>query len=159
MSEAFAADITAAYQISNKSERQDRVAQIRDAAVAQFANAEATPPVAAADVAGLFGSLEKKIVRGRIIAGAPRIDGRDNHTVRPLDIQVGVLGKTHGSALFTRGETQALVVATLGAIRDAQVIEDLSGTKKDSFMLHYNFPPFSVGETGMMSGPKRREVG
>jgi polyribonucleotide nucleotidyltransferase len=155
MSEAFGADITAAYQISDKSKRQDRVAEIRDAAVARFA----TETVAPADVAGLFGSLEKKIVRSRIIAGAPRIDGRDNHTVRPLDIQIGVLSKTHGSALFTRGETQALVVATLGAIRDSQVIEDLSGTKKDPFMLHYNFPPFSVGETGMMSGPKRREIG
>ncbi len=159
MSEAFGADITTAYQISDKTQRQDRVAQIRDAAVARFANAEATPPVAAADVAGLFGSLEKKIVRARIIAGAPRIDGRDNHTVRPLNIQVGVLSKTHGSALFTRGETQALVIATLGAIRDSQTIEDLSGMRKDGFMLHYNFPPFSVGETGMMSGPKRREIG
>ena len=98
-------------------------------------------------------------MRGRIIAGAPRIDGRDNHTVRPINVQVGVLSRTHGSALFTRGETQALVVATLGAVRDAQVIEDLSGVKKDPFMLHYNFPPFSVGETGRMAGPKRREVG
>ena len=159
MSEAFAADITAAYQISDKTQRQDRVAAIRDAAVARFANAEATPPVVAADVAGLFGSLEKKIVRSRIIAGAPRIDGRDNHTVRPLNIEVGVLTKTHGSALFTRGETQALVVVTLGALRDSQIIEDLSGTRKDPFMLHYNFPPFSVGETGMMGSPKRREIG
>src|SRR5690606_36112269 len=88
-----------------------------------------------------------------------RIDGRDNHTVRPIRVEVGVLNKTHGSALFTRGETQALVIATLGAIRDAQMIEDLSGVKKDPFMLHYNFPPFSVGETGFMSGPKRREIG
>ncbi|MEY4641741.1 MAG: Polyribonucleotide nucleotidyltransferase [Pseudomonadota bacterium] len=155
MSDAFGADITAAYQVSDKTQRQDRVAAIRDAAVARFA----TETVAAADVAGLFGSLEKKIVRSRIIAGAPRIDGRDNHTVRPLNIEVGVLSKTHGSALFTRGETQALVIATLGAIRDSQTIEDLSGMKKDAFMLHYNFPPFSVGETGMMSGPKRREIG
>jgi polyribonucleotide nucleotidyltransferase len=155
MSDALSADLTAAYQIVNKTQRQDRVAEIRAAAVAQFAS----ETVEAAAVEGLFNSLEKKIVRGRIIAGAPRIDGRDNHTVRPIAIEVGVLKKTHGSALFTRGETQALVVATLGAIRDAQVIEDLAGTKKDAFMLHYNFPPFSVGETGMMSGPKRREVG
>ena len=159
MAEAFGTDITAAYQISDKTKRQDRVAEIRAAAVARFANEAAAPPVVAADVANLFGSLEKKIVRARIIAGAPRIDGRDNHTVRPLDIQVGVLTKTHGSALFTRGETQALVIATLGAIRDSQTIEDLSGMRKDPFMLHYNFPPFSVGETGMMSGPKRREIG
>ncbi|MGV3593184.1 MAG: polyribonucleotide nucleotidyltransferase [Gammaproteobacteria bacterium] len=155
ISDAFSADIGAAYQIANKAQRQDRLAAIRAEAVARFAS----ETVEAATIEGLFSSIEKKTVRGRIIAGAPRIDGRDNHTVRPLDIQIGVLSKTHGSALFTRGETQAIVVATLGAIRDAQVIEDLSGTKKDSFMLHYNFPPFSVGETGMMSGPKRREVG
>ncbi len=159
MSEAFGADIGTAYRISDKMKRQDRLSQILDSAVAKFANESATPPVKAADVQGLFSSLEKKIVRGRIIAGAPRIDGRDNHTVRGLNIEVGVLKRTHGSALFTRGETQALVVVTLGAIRDSQVIEDLSGSRKDPFMLHYNFPPFSVGETGFMSGPKRREIG
>ncbi|HEY0961371.1 MAG TPA: polyribonucleotide nucleotidyltransferase [Pseudomonadales bacterium] len=155
ISDAFSADIGAAYQIANKAQRQDRLATIRAEAVARFAS----ETVEAATIESYFSSIEKKTVRGRIIAGAPRIDGRDNHTVRALDIQVGVLNKTHGSALFTRGETQAIVVATLGAIRDSQVIEDLSGTKKDAFMLHYNFPPFSVGETGMMSGPKRREVG
>ncbi|MBT8148062.1 MAG: polyribonucleotide nucleotidyltransferase, partial [Gammaproteobacteria bacterium] len=111
------------------------------------------------EVEGEFGSLEKRIVRSRIIAGEPRIDGRDTKTVRNIEVEVGVLPKAHGSALFTRGETQALVVTTLGAIRDAQMIEGLEGTKKDAFMLHYNFPPYSVGETGFMSGPKRREIG
>src|SRR5690606_16281438 len=111
------------------------------------------------EVAGVFSSLEKKVVRNRIIDGQPRIDGRDTRTVRPIAIETGVLPKAHGSALFTRGETQALVVTTLGAVRDAQLIEGLSGSRKEAFMLHYNFPPFSVGETGMMSGPKRREIG
>jgi len=159
MAEALTQEITAAYQVSDKMQRQDRLGKLAQDAIARFANESAEPPVKAGDVQGMFSSLEKKIVRGRIIAGSPRIDGRDNHTVRPISVEIGVLSKTHGSALFTRGETQAIVVATLGAIRDAQVIEDLSGTKKDSFMLHYNFPPFSVGETGRMAGPKRREVG
>ncbi len=128
-------------------------------AVAKFSSETSEPPIKASDIQGLFSSIEKKIVRTRIIAGAPRIDGRDNHTVRPINVEVGILNKTHGSALFTRGETQAMVIATLGAIRDSQTIEDLSGVKKDGFMLHYNFPPFSVGETGFMSGPKRREIG
>ena len=149
------AELDAAYQISDKMARQDRVAQLQADAVARFSS----DSVSAGEVQNVFGSLEKKIVRGRIIEGKPRIDGRDNHTVRPINVQVGVLGRTHGSALFTRGETQALVVATLGALRDAQVIEDLGGVKKDGFMFHYNFPPFSVGETGRMAGPRRREVG
>ncbi len=156
LADAFKTDLGAAYQISDKMQRQDRVAQLQAEAVARLGNSDT---VSASEVQNAFGSLEKKIVRGRIIDGFPRIDGRDNHTVRPINVQVGVLGKTHGSALFTRGETQALVVATLGAIRDSQVIEDLSGSRKDPFMLHYNFPPYSVGETGMMSGPKRREIG
>ena len=103
--------------------------------------------------------LESKIVRERILNGEPRIDGRDSTTVRPITIKVGVLPRTHGSALFTRGETQALVVTTLGTGRDAQIIDALEGERREPFMLHYNFPPFSVGETGMMSGPKRREIG
>ena len=94
-----------------------------------------------------------------MLNGEPRIDGRDLKTVRAVEVEVGVLPKTHGSALFTRGETQALVVATLGTLRDAAIIDALEGTYKDQFMLHYNFPPYSVGETGMMGGPKRREVG
>jgi polyribonucleotide nucleotidyltransferase len=99
------------------------------------------------------------LVRSRIVAGEPRIDGRDNKTVRPIQVEVGVLGKAHGSALFTRGETQALVVATLGNARDAQIVDFLEGTKKDAFLLHYNFPPFSVGECGRMGATGRREIG
>ncbi|HWK52825.1 MAG TPA: polyribonucleotide nucleotidyltransferase, partial [Hyphomicrobiales bacterium] len=156
---AFNTEITAAYQISDKMARHDRLSALQAQAVEQFAGESAAAPVTAGEVLAVFSSLEKKTVRSRIIAGQPRIDGRDNHTVRPIDVQVGVLNKTHGSALFTRGETQALVVATLGALRDAQIIEDLSGVRKDAFMLHYNFPPFSVGETGRMAGPKRREIG
>ena len=157
VAEAFSARLTEAYQISDKMQRYDAVGQLRAAAVEQFANEETA--VTAAEVEGEFGALEKSIVRSRIIAGEPRIDGRDTRTVRNIEVEVGVLPKAHGSALFTRGETQALVVTTLGAVRDAQMIEGLEGTKKDSFMLHYNFPPFSVGETGFMSGPKRREIG
>jgi len=156
---SFSEGINASYQISDKTQRQDSLSVLRDQAVEQFVNEEADPPVKASEVHNIFGSLEKKIVRGNIIKGQPRIDGRDTKTVRSIEVETGVLPKTHGSALFTRGETQALVVATLGALRDAQIIEDLSGTKKDPFMLHYNFPPFSVGETGFMSGPKRREIG
>jgi len=156
---SFSEGINSSYQISDKTQRQDSLSVLRDQAVEQFANEEAEPPVKASEVHNIFGSLEKKIVRGNIIKGQPRIDGRDTKTVRSIEVETGVLPKTHGSALFTRGETQALVVATLGALRDAQIIEDLSGTKKDPFMLHYNFPPFSVGETGFMSGPKRREIG
>jgi polyribonucleotide nucleotidyltransferase len=106
-----------------------------------------------------FGSVEKKVVRGRVLRGESRIDGRDNKTVRALDIQVAVLPRTHGSAIFTRGETQALVVTTLGTGRDAQLIDAIEGERKDRFMFHYNFPPYSVGETGMMGSPKRREIG
>jgi len=159
ISGAFAEGIKAAYQVSDKMLRQDTLADLRDQAVAQFTSEAAEPPVTGKEVLGIFGKLEKHIVRQNIIAGQPRIDGRDTKTVRPIIVETGVLQKTHGSALFTRGETQALVVATLGALRDAQIIEDLGGTRKDHFMLHYNFPPFSVGETGFMSGPKRREIG
>jgi polyribonucleotide nucleotidyltransferase len=159
ISGAFAEGIKSAYQISDKMQRQDAVAELRVQAVDQFASEEADPPVTGKEVQGIFAKLEKHIVRQNIIAGHPRIDGRDTKTVRPISVETGVLQKTHGSALFTRGETQALVVATLGALRDAQIIEDLGGTRKDHFMLHYNFPPFSVGETGFMSGPKRREIG
>jgi polyribonucleotide nucleotidyltransferase len=111
------------------------------------------------EVEELFEDLKYRTVRDNILSGKPRIDGRDTRTVRALDIQVGVLGKTHGSALFTRGETQALVTATLGGTRDAMMIDALEGTRTDNFMLHYNFPAYSVGETGRESGPKRREIG
>ncbi len=159
ISGAFRAGITEAYTISDKMQRQDKLAELQAQAVEQFASEEIEPAVKAGEVQDIFASLEKKIVRSNIIAGQPRIDGRDNNTVRSIYVETGVLPKTHGSALFTRGETQALVVATLGPIRDAQMIEGLTGTIKDPFMLHYNFPPFSVGETGFMSGPKRREIG
>ena len=154
---AFSDSIGNAYQVSDKMQRYDALSALLEQAVAQFANAE--HGVSADEVKNVFASIEKKVVRNRIIDGAPRIDGRDTRTVRPISIEIGVLPKAHGSALFTRGETQALVVTTLGAIRDAQVIEGLEGSKKEAFMFHYNFPPFSVGETGFMSGPKRREIG
>jgi len=155
----YSNEIGNAYQISNKMERQDKLALLLNQAVTKYSNDDAVKPIKSSEVQNIFSSLEKKIVRSRIISGEPRIDGRDNRTVRPINVEIGILNKTHGSALFTRGETQALVVATLGALRDSQTIEDLSGVKKDAFMLHYNFPPFSVGETGSMSGPKRREIG
>ena len=157
VSEAFSAGITEAYQISDKMQRYDALGQLLEQAVEQFADDE--KDVSADDVKGVFGKLEKSIVRNRIIDGQPRIDGRDTRTVRPIQVETGVLPKAHGSALFTRGETQALVVTTLGAVRDAQMIEGLDGSRKEAFMLHYNFPPFCVGETGFMSGPKRREIG
>jgi polyribonucleotide nucleotidyltransferase len=157
VADAFTAKLTEAYQISDKMQRYDAVGQLKAAAVEQLVSEETG--VTDSEVETEFGALEKRIVRSRIIAGEPRIDGRDTRTVRNIEVEVGVLPKAHGSALFTRGETQALVVTTLGAIRDAQMIESLEGTKKDAFMLHYNFPPYSVGETGFMSGPKRREIG
>ena len=154
---AFADGIAEAYQVSDKMQRYDALGKLQAQAAEQFATEESG--VNADEVKSVFGKLEKKVVRNRILDGAPRIDGRDTRTVRPIEIETGILPKAHGSALFTRGETQALVVTTLGAIRDAQLIEGLEGSKKESFMFHYNFPPFCVGETGFMSGPKRREIG
>src|SRR5579859_4991259 len=147
-----------AYQISDKQARYTRIDEVRAAAVTKFAG-EGEGKYAEALVKGAFGDLEKKIVRSRIIEGKPRIDGRDTKTVRPITIKVGVLPRAHGSALFTRGETQAIVVTTLGTGRDAQIIDSIEGERKEPFMLHYNFPPYSVGETGMMGSPKRREIG
>ena len=112
-----------------------------------------------AEILGAFSKLEKEIVRSRILAGERRIDGRDKETVRPIGVRVGVLPRVHGSALFTRGETQALVATTLGTGRDAQVIDAIEGEFKEHFMLHYNFPPYCVGETGFIGSPKRREIG
>ncbi len=155
---ACEADIVAAYQIAEKLVRQDRMSDIRSAAVAKL-TAEAGGSWPEEGVRGAIESLEKRIVRSRIIEGKPRIDGRDTRTVRPITIRTGVLPRTHGSALFTRGETQALVVTTLGTGRDAQVIDAIEGERKDPFMLHYNFPPSCVGETGMVGSPKRREIG
>ena len=152
------ADITAAYAIADKMDRQNRLGEIRDQIVAALvSDAEDSP--AEEDVRNAIGKLEKSIVRGRIIAGERRIDGRDTTTVRPITIRTGVLPRTHGSALFTRGETQALVVTTLGTGRDAQLIDAIEGTRKENFMMHYNFPPSSVGETGRVGSPKRREIG
>ena len=156
---AVEADLVAAYQIAEKQLRQEAAGAARDKVVESLASDEEDAKWSADDVKGAFSSLEKSIVRSRIIAGEKRIDGRDTTTVRPLNIKVGVLPRTHGSALFTRGETQAIVVTTLGTQRDAQIIDALEGEKKDAFMLHYNFPPFCVGETGMVGSPKRREIG
>ena len=155
---AVKSELGDAYRISDKMERQDRVRGLLDSAVEQIAGGDTGAP-SADDVAGMFGKVEKDLVRQRVLNGEPRIDGRDLRTVRPIEVEVGVLPKAHGSALFTRGETQALVVATLGTLRDAALIDALEGSYKDTFMLHYNFPPYSVGEAGFMSGPKRREIG
>ncbi|MEW3925867.1 polyribonucleotide nucleotidyltransferase [Pseudomonas aeruginosa] len=150
--------ISQAYTITIKQDRYNRLGELRDQAVALFAGEE-EGKFPASEVKDVFGLLEYRTVRENIVNGKPRIDGRDTRTVRPLRIEVGVLGKTHGSALFTRGETQALVVATLGTARDAQLLDTLEGERKDAFMLHYNFPPFSVGECGRMGSPGRREIG
>ena len=154
---AAEAALTAAYQVPEKLVRQQQVRAIREQAIAQLSAGE--NGWSAAAVENAFATLESSIVRGRILAGEPRIDGRDTRTVRPITVRVGVLPRTHGSALFTRGETQALVVTTLGTERDAQVIDAIGGEYRQSFLLHYNFPPYSVGEIGQVGSPKRREIG
>jgi polyribonucleotide nucleotidyltransferase len=151
--------ITEAYKIADKMERYSALSALRKTLVDEIADDEAEDGFSSAEVSGAIGKLEKKLVRGRIISGESRIDGRDTATVRPITIRTGVLPRAHGSALFTRGETQALVVTTLGTERDAQLIDSLSGNSKEQFMLHYNFPPYCVGETGRIGGTKRREVG
>lgn len=152
------AGLTAAYQIADKQERYAAIGQLRDAVVAKLAtDAEGAPSADA--VKKLFGDVEYRTVRDRILSGAPRIDGRDHDMIRAISVSAGVLPRTHGSAVFTRGETQAIVAVTLGTERDAQLIDSAIGESKDQFMLHYNFPPYSVGETGMMGSPKRREIG
>jgi polyribonucleotide nucleotidyltransferase len=150
--------VAAAYTLTEKMERYAKIKEIKAAAVEALIKGE-TPKFTAEQVGAEFSNLEYRLVRGKILDGQPRIDGRDTKTVRAINIRTGVLARTHGSALFTRGETQALVVTTLGTGRDAQIIDGLMGEKKEPFMLHYNFPPFSVGETGMMGSPKRREIG
>ncbi len=150
--------VKAAYHITEKAARRDQITAIRSGVISALTEGESAKYSVDA-VKKVFGDLEYRTVRDLILSGAPRIDGRDHKTVRPITIKVGVLPRTHGSALFTRGETQALVVTTLGTGRDAQVIDALEGERKEPFMLHYNFPPFSVGETGMMGSPKRREIG
>jgi polyribonucleotide nucleotidyltransferase len=158
VSELVKADLGAAYRTTDKQERQTKISALRNRAIETLAGGDA-PQFSAADVDGFFGKLEKQIVRQRVLNGEPRIDGRDLRKVRPISIEVGILPKAHGSALFTRGETQAIVVATLGTLRDAAIIDALEGTYKDGFMLHYNFPPYSTGEAGMRGGPKRRDIG
>ncbi|WP_171257354.1 polyribonucleotide nucleotidyltransferase [Acinetobacter larvae] len=156
---AFEAKISEAYTIAVKQERYAALDALHQQAIAEFVPETDEDGSIAEEVNYLFEDLKYRTVRDNILSGKPRIDGRDTKTVRALDVQVGVLDRAHGSALFTRGETQALVTATLGNTRDALMVDTLAGTKTDSFMLHYNFPAYSVGETGRESGPKRREIG
>jgi polyribonucleotide nucleotidyltransferase len=151
--------IAAAYKVADKQDRYTLLSKVRQEIIDEVADDEAEGGFSTDKVKGAIGKLEKKVVRSQILAGGARIDGRDTSTVRPITIRTGVLPRAHGSALFTRGETQALVVTTLGTERDAALIDGLSGTYKEQFLLHYNFPPYCVGETGRMGGTKRREVG
>ena len=157
VAEQAEAKIAEAYLVTDKQERYAKIGEIKSAVIAALADAEANWN--AADVGAELGRLESRLLRERVLAGEPRIDGRDTKTVRPISVRTGFLPRTHGSALFTRGETQAIVVATLGTDRDAQIIDALDGEYRDRFMLHYNFPPYSVGETSFMGSPKRREIG
>jgi polyribonucleotide nucleotidyltransferase len=152
------ADFAAAYGVVVKQSRVTRLAEIRSAVQAALSGGE-NPQFTRDQVTTELHDLEYRLVRDLILSGKPRIDGRDLRTVRPITIEVGALPRTHGSAIFTRGETQALVTTTLGTGRDAQIIDALAGERREPFMLHYNFPPFSVGETGFMGSPKRREIG
>jgi len=156
LSAAVASDLDAAYQVVDKQARSAKIAELKNAALTQLTTDDQFPEDELKDA---FKQLEKDIVRGRIIRGEPRIDGRDTTTVRGINVEVDVLDRVHGSALFTRGETQALVAATLGSTRDAQMIDALEGRRDDPFMLHYNFPPYSVGECGRVGFTSRREVG
>ncbi len=155
---AVEADLRAAYGIKQKGTRSQRVDEIRKRLVADVA-ANTSLSTDERTVKNLFGDLEARIVRTQVLDGEPRIDGRDTRTIRPISIRTGVLPRAHGSALFTRGETQALVVATLGTARDEQIIDALQGGYRDRFMLHYNMPPYATGETGRVGTPKRREIG
>ncbi len=146
-----------AYRVRDKQERYAKIAQLKSDVMAALASGG--DGAAKEAVGNALGRLEKKVVRGQVLSGEPRIDGRDTRTVRPITIRTGVLPRTHGSALFTRGETQALVVTTLGTGRDAQIIDALTGEYRDRFMFHYNFPPYCVNETAFNLGPKRREIG
>ena len=148
--------ITEAYLISDKAERNIKISEIKESAIEKY---NKTDECKKDCIENSIHDLQKDVVRKNIIAGKPRIDGRDNKTIRDISIEVDMLPKTHGSALFTRGETQAIVVATLGTDRDGQIIDAIDGKYEDKFMLHYNFPPYSVGETGFVGSPKRREIG
>tara|TARA_B100001057_G_scaffold271252_1_gene271469 strand:+ start:2 stop:2077 length:2076 start_codon:yes stop_codon:yes gene_type:complete len=154
--EFFKESIADAYLISDKADRGSKLSEVRQKAIEKF-NDEDDSKISS--IESSIYKLQKDVVRKNILSGKPRIDGRDNETVRNISIEVGMLPKTHGSALFTRGETQAIVVATLGTDRDGQIIDALDGKYEDKFMLHYNFPPFSVGEVGFVGSPKRREIG
>ncbi len=153
---SYGDQISSVYQITNKQERYEKLSILKDDVISKECNTEEDN---ADKISKVFDSLKKDIVRERILSGEKRIDGRDTMTVRPISVQTGVLPRTHGSALFTRGETQALVVTTLGTNKDAQIIDSLKGRIEDSFIFHYNFPPYSVGEIGMIGSPKRREIG
>ncbi|WP_342220816.1 polyribonucleotide nucleotidyltransferase [Rickettsiella endosymbiont of Miltochrista miniata] len=157
MIQSIEASLIEAYQVPEKLERKIKLDKLKESFISQWLDEEKGITTKAVQL--LLANLEERIVRGRILSGEARIDGRDKITVRPITIQPGFLPRTHGSALFTRGETQALVVTTLGTDRDAQTVEALDGEGRETFMLHYNFPPYSVGETGQMGSPKRREIG
>jgi polyribonucleotide nucleotidyltransferase len=156
LTEKYSDQITNAFTIKNKSERSAAISNIKEDIVNSYPDAD---EIQLGKVLGAFKNLEKDIVRKNILSNQPRIDGRDTDTVRPIFVETDVLPSAHGSSLFTRGETQAIVVATLGSSRDAQRIESIEGQDTDNFMLHYNFPAYSVGEIGMPLGPKRREIG
>jgi polyribonucleotide nucleotidyltransferase len=158
MSQSCEAELRAAYQLRGKQERTRRVDEVRERIMQELAT-DATTPAQRTTLGAEFGNVEAKIVRNQILDGEPRIDGRDTRTVRPITIRTGVLPRAHGSTLFTRGETQAIVTATLGTSRDEQIIDALQGEYRERFMMHYNFPPYSTGETGRVGTPKRREIG
>jgi polyribonucleotide nucleotidyltransferase len=151
------ADVQEAFRVTSKQKRTQRLDEISGRAVETLTAGENAPD--AATIGKLLFEIESRVVRGRVLAGEPRIDGRDTRTVRPISIRTGVLPRTHGSVLFTRGETQALVVATLGTGRDEQIIDSLAGEYRERFLLHYNFPPYATGECGRVGSPKRREIG
>jgi polyribonucleotide nucleotidyltransferase len=156
--EAAEGALREAYQITQKQDRTAKVKEVRADVVSKLVPEDADSSVAK-NIEDIFGDLEKEIVRGQVLSGEPRIDGRDTRTVRPISIRTGLLPRVHGSALFTRGETQAMVTATLGTARDEQIIDSIQGEYKEHFMLHYNMPPYATGETGRVGTPKRREVG
>ncbi len=158
MAHGAESELRAAYQVRGKQERTGRLDDIRNRIMKEFAT-DATTPDQLNVLASEFSNLEAKIVRNQILDGEPRIDGRDTRTVRPISIRTGVLPRAHGTALFTRGETQALVTATLGTSRDEQIIDALQGEYRERFMMHYNMPPYATGETGRVGSPKRREIG
>ena len=157
--ETFSENITKAYLIKDKQERVQAISKIKEKLLEQKLPKDDDSEISESDLLDAFKKIEKKIVRTRLLKGEARIDGRDLDTVRPISVEAGLLRNTHGSALFTRGETQAIVTATLGSPRQAQLIDALEGEFKDQFMLHYNFPPYSVGEASFLAGPKRREIG